>query len=88
MVIYLNANFIIFDNEIHINNITQLKEFSEAVFNIEINNNLYEVKGNKLLLKEVSNDNKTIKITGEIYSINKKNHSKEKDKSFFKKLFF
>jgi rubrerythrin len=84
----MNANFIIFDNETHINNITQLKEFSESNFNIEINNNLYEIKGSKLLLKEVFNDNKSIKISGEIYEINKKNHTKEKEKSFFKKLFF
>ena len=47
-MIYLNANILIYDNEIQINNITQLKEFSESIFNIEINNNLYEIKGNKL----------------------------------------
>jgi hypothetical protein len=84
----MNANIIIFDNEIHINNITQLKEFSETSFNIEINNTLYGIKGVKLLLKEVYNDNKSIKISGEIIEINKINHPKEKEKSFFKKLFF
>jgi hypothetical protein len=87
-VIYLNSNIILFDNEIHINNITQLKEFSEELFNVEINGSLYEIKGNKLLLKEVYNDNKSIKITGEIYGINKKNTPKIKEKSFFQKLFF
>jgi hypothetical protein len=87
-VIYLNANITLFESEIHINNITQLKEFSENAFNIEINGFLYEIKGSKLLLKEVYNDNKSIKITGEIYGINKKIHPKIKEKSFFKKLFF
>ena len=87
-MIYLNANIILLDNEIQINNITQLKEFSEESFNVEINGSLYEIKGNKLSLKEVYNDNKSIKITGEIYGINKKIHPKVKEKSFLKKLFF
>jgi hypothetical protein len=84
----MNANIILYDNEIQINNITQLKEFSETCFNIEINNSLYEIKGNKLILKEVFNDNKSVKITGEIYNINKKLHTTIKEKNFFKKLFF
>ena len=87
-MIKLNANFIILENEIQINNITQLKEFSETSFNIEINNMLYEIKGTKLSLKEVFNENKSIKLSGEIYQITKKNHPKEKEKNFFKKLFF
>ena len=65
-----------------------LKEFSETIFIIEINNTLYEIKGNQLLLKEVFNENKSVKITGEVYSISKKNHIKTKEKNFIKKLFY
>lgn len=81
-----NANFIIYQNEIIINNITLIKEFSDKIFLINILDTSYEIKGINLILKEVSNDNKTIKITGTIDSINKTNKVKEKNKSFFKRL--
>ena len=81
-----NANFIIYPNEIIINNIMSIKEFSDKIFIITVSNTSYEIKGENLILKDVSNDNKTIKITGTIDSINKTNKVKEKNKSFFKRL--
>lgn len=84
----MTANIIIYDSEIQINNITLLKEFSETFFNVEINNTLFSIKGSKMLLKEVFNDNKSIKISGEFYEITKVNHPKDKEKNFIKKLFF
>ena len=44
------------------------------------------MKALEMALKEVTNDNKTITITGELYSINKSNIAKEKKQNFFKKL--
>ena len=81
-----NANFIIYQNEIVINNITLIKEFSDKLFLINVSDTSYEIKGENLILKEVSNDNKTIKITATIDSINKTNKVKEKNKSFLKRL--
>lgn len=81
-----NANFIIYQNEIIINNITLIKEFSDKFFLINISDLSYEIKGENLVLKEVTNDNKTIKITGTIDSIIKTNKVREKNKSFFKRL--
>ncbi|MBO5711473.1 MAG: hypothetical protein J6R47_01410 [Acholeplasmatales bacterium] len=83
----MNANIVIKDNELEINNITQLKEFNEESFEIEINDKLYEIKGTNLLLKDVYNENKSIRISGVVYSIIQKNHKKTDSKSFFKKLF-
>lgn len=81
------ANFTIYDDQIIINNITEIKEFSETIFMIRVNDTPYEITGTNLLLKEVSNDNKTIKITGTLHSLEKKNIQVKKNKSFIKKLF-
>lgn len=82
------ATFIVYDNEIIVNNISILKEFSDKKFVLQIGSELYEITGNDLVLKEVSNDNKTIKITGKLESIDKMNkQAKEKNKGFLKKLF-
>lgn len=79
---------ILLDNELEIHNITTLKEFNDKIFLLDIDNTPYEIKGNQLVLKEVYNNNSSIKITGSIYSIEKKNHKEAKDKkSFIKKLF-
>lgn len=79
---------ILLDNELEINDVTELKEFSEKLFILEINKELYEIKGEELSLKEVNNNKTNIKITGNIYCIEKKNHKQTKDKkSFIKKLF-
>lgn len=83
----MNANFIIKDNELEINNITLLKEFNEEAFEIELNDKTYEIKGTNLILKDVYNDNKSIRISGAVYSIVQKNHKITNSKSFFKKLF-
>lgn len=82
-----SANFTIFDDQIIVNNITEIKEFSETLFILRVNDTPYEITGTNLLLKEVSNDNKTIKITGTINSLEKKNIQIKKNKSFIKKLF-
>lgn len=81
------ANFTIYNNQIIVNNITEIKEFSDKLFLIKIEDDLYEITGETLVLKEVSNDNKTIKITGTINTVDKKNKQKVKNKSFLKRLF-
>ena len=81
------ANFIIYQNEIIINNITTIKEFSDKLFLLQINNDSYEIKGENLILKEVTNDNTTIKITGIINQLSKTNTVKEKNKNIIKKIF-
>lgn len=81
------ANFTIYDDQIIINNITEIKEFSDQIFIIKVNDIPYQITGNDLVLKEVSNDNKTIKITGTINSVDKKNIQVKKNKGFIKKLF-
>lgn len=81
------ANFTIYDDQIIINNITEIKEFSDQLFIIKVNNIPYQITGNNLVLKEVSNDNRTIKITGTINSVDKKNIQVKKNKGFIKKLF-
>lgn len=81
------ANFTIYDDQIMINNITEIKEFSDQLFIIKVNDIPYQITGNNLVLKEVSNDNRTIKITGAINSVDKKNIQVKKNKGFIKKLF-
>lgn len=79
--------FSIYDDYILIDNITLIKEFSEKVFKVNINDKPYEITGENLILHEVTNDNKTIKITGYLTSIRlETNQPKEKTK-FLKKLF-
>ncbi|HRF70256.1 MAG: YabP/YqfC family sporulation protein [Anaeroplasmataceae bacterium] len=82
-----SANFTIYDDYILINNITEIKEFSEQIFVLKINDIPYEITGSNLVLKEVSNDNRSIKITGIVDSVNKKNVQVKKNKGFIKKLF-
>lgn len=78
---------ILTDNELEIHNITNLKEFNDKLFALEIDGDFYEIKGEALVLKEVFNNNSSIKITGTVYSIAKKNHKESKEKkSFIKKL--
>ncbi|MDE6584414.1 MAG: YabP/YqfC family sporulation protein [Anaeroplasmataceae bacterium] len=81
------ANFTIYEDQVIVNNITEIKEFSEHIFIIRVNDIPYEITGNNLVLKEVSNDNKTIKITGVLNSLEKKNVQIKKNKGFIKKLF-
>lgn len=81
------ANFTIYDDSILINNITEIKEFSETIFVIRVSDILYHIIGENLVLKEVSNDNKSIKITGKINSLEKKDKVIKKNKGFLKKLF-
>lgn len=81
------ANFTIYDDSILINNITEIKEFSETIFIIRVSDILYHIIGENLVLKEVSNDNKSIKITGKINSLEKKDKVIKKNKGFLKKLF-
>ena len=82
-----NVNFTIYDDQIIVNNITEIKEFSETIFVLKVNDIPYEITGANLVLKEVSNDNKTIKITGTLNSLEKKNVQVKKNKSFLRKLF-
>lgn len=81
------VNFTIYDDQIIVNNITEIKEFSETIFVLRVNDVPYEITGSNLVLKEVSNDNKTIKITGTLNSLEKKNVQVKKNKSFLRKLF-
>lgn len=79
---------ILSENELEINNVTNLKEFNEQKFILTIDTTLYEIKGNGLELKEVYNNNTSLKISGNIYSIEKKDHKENAEKkSFLKRLF-
>lgn len=80
-------NFTIYNAEAIINNIDEIKSFNESSFIIKINEITYEITGNNLSLKEVTNDNKTIRILGYIESIINKSKSNTKNKNFIKKLF-
>lgn len=83
-----SANFVIYPNEVTVNNISNIKEFSEHRFLLEISNEVYELNGIDLALKEVSSDNHTIKISGTVESIEKKNKKGPiEKKGFFKRLF-
>ena len=79
---------ILSENELEINNVTNLKEFNEQKFILTIDTTLYEIKGDGLELKEVYNNNTSLKISGNIYSIEKKDHRENAEKkSFLKRLF-
>lgn len=79
--------FSIYDDYLIIDNITSIKEFSDKLFRININDIPYEILGEELILQEVTNDNKTIKIYGKFTSI-RLEHNKPKEKThFIKKLF-
>lgn len=81
------ANFTIYDDSILINNVTEIKEFSETSFLIKVNDIPYTIEGTNLILKEVTNNNQTIKILGQINSIAKKDQKIKNNKGFLKKLF-
>lgn len=70
-----------------IDNVTLIKEFSEKLFRINIDDIPYEILGENLILHEVTNDNKTIKITGTFISIKVENNKPKQNSSFIKKLF-
>lgn len=79
---------ILSENELEINNVTNLKEFNEQKFILTVDTTLYEIKGDGLELKEVYNNNTSLKISGNIYSIEKKDHKENAEKkSFLKRLF-
>lgn len=79
---------ILSENELEINNVTNLKEFNKQKFILTIDTTLYEIKGDGLELKEVYNNNTSLKISGNIYSIEKKDHKENAEKkSFLKRLF-
>lgn len=81
------ANFTIYEDSILINNVTEIKEFSETIFIIRVQDTLYQISGENLVLKEVSNDNKTLKINGIVHCLEKKDKVIKKNKSFLKRLF-
>ena len=79
--------FSIYDDYLIIDNITLIKEFSDTLFKVNINDIPYEITGENLVLTDVTNDNKTIKISGNFISVRlEKNQPKEKT-NFIKKLF-
>ena len=63
----------IYNDYMIIDNVTLIKEFSEKLFRINIDDIPYEILGENLILHEVTNDNKTIKITGTFISIKVEN---------------
>lgn len=81
-----NFNILIADNYLIINNITNLIEFNSEEFIVEINNEAYQIKGNDLSLDNTLKTD-SIKITGNINSIMKKNVVNKKKESFIKRLF-
>lgn len=81
-----NFNILIADNYLIINNITNLIEFNSEEFIVEINNEAYQIKGSDLSLDNTLKTD-SIKITGNINSIVKKNVANKKKESFIKRLF-
>lgn len=81
-----NFNILIADNYIIINNITNLIEFNSEEFIVEINKEAYQIKGTDLSLDNTLKTD-SIKITGNINSIMKKNVANKKKESFIKRLF-
>ncbi len=81
-----NFNILIADNYLIINNITNLIEFNSEEFIVEINNEAYQIKGTDLSLDNTLKTD-SIKITGNINSIMKKNVANKKKESFIKRLF-
>ena len=79
--------FTIYDDYIIIDNITLIKEFNDFSFRIDVDNIAYEITGNNLILSQVSNDNKTIKITGEIICVKTETNKPKEKTKFIKKLF-
>ena len=79
--------FTIYDDCISIDNITLIKEFNETSFRLDVNNIAYEVIGRNLVLSQVSNDNKTIKISGEILCVKTETNKPKEKTKFIKKLF-
>ena len=79
--------FTIYDDSILIDNITLIKEFNDSIFRIDVADLAYEITGKNLLLNQVTNDNKTIKITGQISSLKLENNSTKEKTKFIKKLF-
>ena len=78
--------FTIYDDYILIDNITLIKEFNDTSFKLDINNIPYEVSGTNLVLNQVSNDNKTIKIMGEILCVKTSTNKPKEKTKFIKKL--
>lgn len=77
----------IYNDYMIIDNVTLIKEFSEKLFRINIDDIPYEILGENLILHEVTNDNKTIKITGTFISIKVENNKPKQNSSFIKRLF-
>lgn len=77
----------IYDDQILIDNVTLIKEFSDKIFKININDKPYEITGCNLLLSHVSNNNQTIKISGEILSVKLETNKPKEKERFIKKLF-
>ena len=79
--------FTIYEDGITIENITLIKEFNDTSFRLDVNNIAYEITGNNLILSQVSNDNKIIKITGEILCVKTETNKPKEKTKFIKKLF-
>ncbi len=81
------AHFTLYDDYILINNVTEIKEFSDRFFILKINDVLYQITGENLVLKDVSTDNHSIRINGTVHKLEKKDKEIKKNKSFIKRLF-
>ena len=79
--------FTIYEDSIIIDNINLIKEFNDNLFRLDINNIAYEISGIDLVLSQVSNDNKTIKINGQILSVKTETNKPKEKTKFIKKLF-
>jgi hypothetical protein len=78
--------FTIYEDSILIDNITLIKEFNDTLFRIDVNNIPYEISGQELVLNQVTNDNKSIKITGQILSVKTETNKPKEKVKFIKKL--
>lgn len=83
----LQANFLLYNDFLEINNVTEINEFSDTIFVLKVFDVYYKITGTNLVLSEASTDNKKLKVTGIIETIEIKNKQRKKDKNFLKKLF-
>ncbi len=87
-----NKTYIIIkDKKTEIYECKKLHYFNQEEFSMQIGDKNYLIKGNNLELEEIRQDNETLTIVGEIYSItlsgNNPSGKGKKDDSFIKKLF-
>lgn len=71
---------------LYISGIKKVIGFDKKEFNIDSIKGLIKINGDNLELLDLNNENNTIKVKGEVYSISYLDHIK-KEESFISRLF-